>query len=98
MVNSMLSSEGLPNWSEIEDKGVTFISRSFLFDDYASVMSFAKGVAELADDNDHHPRMVIEWGEVRVDWWTHTSKGLEQQDFMMAEKTDALFEEQNQKI
>ena len=39
-------------------------------------------------------RAVSEWGKVTVNWWTHKIKGLHKNDFIMAAKTDRLYEYQ----
>ena len=45
-------------------------------------------VAKLADEADHHPRIVIEWGKVTIDWWTHAIGGLHRNDFVMAARVN----------
>jgi 4a-hydroxytetrahydrobiopterin dehydratase len=35
--------------------------------------------------------IVTEWGRVKVSWWTHKIKGLHQNDFIMAAKTNELY-------
>ena len=35
---------------------------------------------------------VAEWGKATVTWWTHTIKGLHQNDFVMAARSDAAYE------
>ena len=47
--------------------------------------------SEIAEQEDHHPRIVTEWGRVAVQWWTHVISGLHRNDFIMAAKTDELF-------
>ena len=43
---------------------------------------------ELAEEAEHHPAILTEWGKVTVQWWTHKIKGLHRNDFIMAAKTD----------
>ncbi len=35
--------------------------------------------------------LLTEWDSVEVSWWSHKIKGLHKNDFIMAAKTDALF-------
>jgi 4a-hydroxytetrahydrobiopterin dehydratase len=35
----------------------------------------------------------LTWGKVSVEWWTHNIKGLHENDFIMAAKTDQAYEE-----
>ena len=54
---------------------------------------FTNKVAKLAEEEDHHPEIVLEWGNVTVSWWSHKIKGLHKNDFICASKTDDLFKE-----
>jgi 4a-hydroxytetrahydrobiopterin dehydratase len=78
-------------WQLIEADGMRRLDRVFKFEDFAGAMAFASRVGAAADEDDHHPRITVEWGRVNVTWWTHKIKGLHRNDFIMAAKTDALF-------
>ena len=45
----------------------------------------------MAEENDHHPKLVLEWGEVEVRWWSHKIQGLHKNDFICCLKTDEIF-------
>ena len=62
----------------------------FNFDSYLQALDFAKAVALLAEEEDHHPKIVLEWGRVEVHWWSHKIKGLHKNDFICAAKTDQI--------
>jgi len=83
----------IPDWLLINADAVLQLSRTFSFVDYASAVSFTNSVADLADSEDHHPAMLLEWGKVNVTWWTHKIGGLHKNDFIAAAKTDLLFKE-----
>ena len=51
---------------------------------------FTNKVAALAEKEDHHPEITLEWGKVTVIWWSHKIKGLHKNDFICAAKTDDL--------
>ena len=59
---------------------------------YKDSLNFTNKVAELAEVEDHHPEIVLEWGNVTVSWWSHKIKGLHKNDFICASKTDDLFQ------
>jgi 4a-hydroxytetrahydrobiopterin dehydratase len=80
----------VPEWNVIEIEGIKRLERSFKFKDYVGAMGFTTQVAMIAQAEDHHPRLVTEWGNVTVQWWTHTVKGLHMNDFIMAARTDEL--------
>jgi 4a-hydroxytetrahydrobiopterin dehydratase len=79
-----------PNWQVIEVDGIKRLQRAFKFKNFTEALAFTNQVGALAEAEDHHPTLVTEWGKVTVTWWTHKIKGLHQNDFIMAAKTDAL--------
>jgi len=83
----------VPDWSVVEKDGVDRLKRSFDFDDFAQALAFTNRVGEAAEEADHHPAILTEWGEVTVTWWTHKIGGLHRNDFIMAAKTDRLYEQ-----
>jgi 4a-hydroxytetrahydrobiopterin dehydratase len=85
----------LPEWEIVEEDGVKHLRRVFKFPDFAQALSFANDIGEAAEGEDHHPRLVVAWGKMVVEWWTHAINGLHRNDFVMAAKTDTLFEQQS---
>ncbi len=79
------------DWSLIKDKGVEKLSCAFVTKRYKNSLKFTNQVAELAESVNHHPLIIVEYGMVTVQWWSHNIKGLHQNDFIMAAKTSALF-------
>lgn len=77
-------------WHVIEMEGIKRLQRVFIFKTYARSLEFTNTVASIAEEEDHHPLIVLEWGRVTVQWWTHVVKGLHKNDFIMAAKTDEL--------
>ena len=80
----------IPDWQPITEDSVLMLRRVFKFDDYQESLEFTKKVAALADEEDHHPAILLEWGKVEVTWWTHKIGGLHKNDFIAAAKTDTL--------
>lgn len=80
----------VPEWKIVEQDGVLRLERMFKFKNYAQSVDFTNRVAAIAEEQDHHPLIVLEWGRVTVQWWTHVVKGLHKNDFIMAAKTDEL--------
>ena len=81
----------LPYWQIIEVDGVPQLQRLFSFDNFMDAMNFAQHIAALAEQYDHHPAILIEWGKCQVNWWTHKINGLHQNDFILAAHSDRLF-------
>ena len=78
------------DWEIIEVEGIKRLQREFKFKNFAEALSFTNRVGALAEEEDHHPALLTEWGVVTVTWWTHAVKGLHKNDFIMAVKVDAL--------
>ena len=76
-------------WFLIEEP-INKIQKIFSFKSYKDSVDFSNKVASLADDEDHHPQIILEWGKVTVIWWSHKIKGLHKNDFICAAKTDKL--------
>lgn len=83
--------EEISLWGVQQVDGVKQLARIFEFKDFESALAFANVVGQLAEEENHHPKIVVEWGKVEVVWWTHKIKGLHKNDFIMAAKTDKLY-------
>ncbi len=86
----------IPEWQIVEREGEQRLERAFTFPDFAQALAFTMRVGELAEEEDHHPQIVLEWGKVTVEWWTHKIRGLHRNDFIMASKTDLIYEQLTQ--
>ena len=81
----------IPEWKPITEESMLRLQRVFEFQDYSSAVRFTNKVADLAEQEDHHPAILLEWGKVQVTWWTHKILGLHKNDFIAAAKTDLIF-------
>lgn len=75
-----------PDWRVVND----MLERTFAFGDFHRTMAFANTVAAIADSEDHHPQMLIEYGRCTVRFNTHSAGGVTRNDFICAAKVDAL--------
>jgi 4a-hydroxytetrahydrobiopterin dehydratase len=80
----------IPTWEVVEQNAILLLQREFQFRNFAEALAFTNKVAALAEAQDHHPRIVTEWGRVTIQWWTHVIHGLHRNDFVMAAKTDTI--------
>ncbi len=80
----------LPEWAVEYSDGVPILTRQYSFKDFAAALAFTNKVGDLAEEEQHHPAILTEYGKVTVKWWTHKIKGLHTNDFIMAAKTDQL--------
>ena len=81
----------IPEWSIVERDAIPRLERVFKFKNFVEALAFTNRVGELAEQEDHHPALLTEYGKVTVTWWTHAIKGLHRNDFVMAAKCDELY-------
>ncbi|HKK61262.1 MAG TPA: 4a-hydroxytetrahydrobiopterin dehydratase [Bacteroidales bacterium] len=66
------------------------ITKEFNFVNFKHTMTFVNNVAEISEDEGHHPVMLVEYGKVRIEIWTHAIDGLSENDFILAAKIDKI--------
>ena len=81
----------VPEWQVKEVDGVKRLERVFKFKNFAQALEFTNKIGAIAEEEDHHPMIITEYGRVTVTWWTHIIKGLHKNDFIMAAKTDDVY-------
>lgn len=74
------------DWKLEEDN----ISRHFTFKDFKEAMVFVNRVADIANEENHHPDISIFYNKVDIKLSTHAVKGLSENDFILAAKIDKL--------
>jgi 4a-hydroxytetrahydrobiopterin dehydratase len=88
----------VPEWTVAEVDGVRRLRREFKLPDFRAALSFANEVGELAELESHHPDLHVAWGRVLVETWTHAIRGLHRNDFILAAKTDEIYERMQKKV
>lgn len=83
--------EKTPGWQMKDVEGFPRLERQYKFKNFTQAMAFSGKVAEFAEKQKHHPSLLTEWGKVTVGWWTHDVGGLHANDFLSAQRTDAVF-------
>ncbi len=66
------------------------IMRTWMFPDFAQAMIFVNSVADIAEEQGHHPDIYIWYNKVELKLSTHSIKGLSENDFIVAAKIDEL--------
>jgi len=64
--------------------------RTFKFPDFKSALALVNHVGEVAEQQGHHPDILLAWGKVEITLWTHSAGGLTESDFILAAKIDQL--------
>jgi 4a-hydroxytetrahydrobiopterin dehydratase len=73
-------------WTENEGA----LERTFTFQNFRDALEFTNRVGELAEAENHHPDIAINYNRVTLRWWTHTAGGITDRDRDLAEKTSGL--------
>ena len=74
----------IPEW-ELEKNQ---IERTFEFDDFVDAIDFVDRVAEVVEEEEHHPDIDIRYNKVRLTVSTHSKGGLTELDFNLAERIE----------
>ena len=77
----------VPQWTAPNEH---HLRREFRFPDFQQALDFVNRVGAVAEQQGHHPDMLLSWGKVEVTLWTHKIDGLTESDFIMAAKIDRL--------
>jgi 4a-hydroxytetrahydrobiopterin dehydratase len=77
----------VPGWKAVDEHHIT---RIFTFPDFKQALEFVNRVGAVAEQQGHHPDILLTWGKVEITLWTHKINGLSESDFIMAAKIDRL--------
>jgi 4a-hydroxytetrahydrobiopterin dehydratase len=81
---------GLDGWKLWGDGDTLAIEKTFRFASYLQTLAFANAVAFLAEQQDHHPDMLLTYKSCSVRWRSHDVAGISHRDFRCAALVDAL--------
>ncbi len=77
----------LDGWNCVDEHHLV---KSYKFKDFKQALSFVNDVGHLAEEEGHHPDILLFWGRVELKIWTHKIDGLSENDFVLADKCDAV--------
>ena len=66
------------------------LARTFNFKDFVQTMKFVNKVAEIAEQEQHHPDLSISYNVLSIELTTHAIEGLSENDFILAAKIDEI--------
>jgi 4a-hydroxytetrahydrobiopterin dehydratase len=82
----------LDGWKLYGDGPEVAIEKTFHFDGYLQTMAFVNAVAFIAERQDHHPEIVVQYKACSVRFRTHVIQGISIRDFECAAQVDALLQ------
>jgi 4a-hydroxytetrahydrobiopterin dehydratase len=78
----------VPQWKVVNEHHLV---RNYSFPDFRQALAFVNKVGELAEQQGHHPDILLAWGKAEISIWTHKIDGLTESDFILAAKIDQLY-------
>ena len=75
---------GIEGWNEVDGA----LERTFELPSFLDALAFVNRVGELAEAENHHPAIAIDYRQVTLRWWTHTAGGITERDRELAAKTN----------
>ncbi|MHB9132850.1 MAG: 4a-hydroxytetrahydrobiopterin dehydratase [Armatimonadota bacterium] len=76
----------VPGWT-LKDHS---LEREFTFKNFREAMGFVNSVADIAEQQGHHPDIYISYNKVKLELWTHKAGGLTRNDFILAVMINGL--------
>ena len=67
------------------------LHRTYSFNDFMGALEFANAVGAIAEEQGHHPDLLVAWGRCGIEIWTHKIDGLADADFILAAKADRAY-------
>lgn len=71
---------------------VGHLERVFLLKNFVDSLGLAVKLGEVAETSGHHPDLLISYGQLRAEIWSHQINGLSRADFVLAAKIDEAAE------
>ena len=80
----------VPGWSVAQPDGHFKLTRAVRFKGFMPGVALVDRIAEIAEQEGHHPDLHLAYGSLVIDLTTHAAGGLTDNDFVMAAKIDRL--------
>ncbi len=77
----------VPGWEVVNGH---HLHRAFSFPDFKGALAFVNRVGDVAEQQGHHPDILLGWGKAEITIWTHKIDGLTESDFILAAKISKL--------
>jgi len=75
----------IEGWQVVENH---HLAKRYALDNFAQALALVNRIGSIAEEQGHHPDLVLAWGRVEVKIWTHKIDGLTESDFILAAKCD----------
>ena len=77
----------LPEWQVVNEH---HLYRIFRFPDFQQALHFVNLAGAIAEEQGHHPDILLAWGRAEITTYTHKIDGLTENDFILAARIDGI--------
>jgi 4a-hydroxytetrahydrobiopterin dehydratase len=70
--------------------GEHHLHKVFRFPDFKKALDFVNRAGAIAEEQSHHPDILLAWGKAEITIFTHKIDGLTESDFVLAAKIDRV--------
>ena len=78
----------LAGWDAVENH---HLKKRYTFPDFQQALNFVNRAGHIAEEQGHHPDILLAWGRAEVTIYTHKINGLTESDFVLAAKIDRVY-------
>lgn len=83
--------EQVGGWELATEGDILKLHRAWKVKNFVKGLEFLQLVAAVAEEEGHHPDLhLVGWNNVKIDVWTHSVRGLTDNDFILAAKINNL--------
>uniref|UniRef100_A0A0E0C5N7 4a-hydroxytetrahydrobiopterin dehydratase n=1 Tax=Oryza meridionalis TaxID=40149 RepID=A0A0E0C5N7_9ORYZ len=83
--------EQVAGWELAAEGDILKLHRAWKVKNFVKGLEFLQLVASVAEEEGHHPDLhLVGWNNVKIDVWTHSVRGLTDNDFILAAKINNL--------
>jgi 4a-hydroxytetrahydrobiopterin dehydratase len=75
------------SWPTVDEH----LHHTFTFSSYLAGVAFASKVADIAEDMDHHPDILIQWRKVTLSIRTHSKQAITALDYTFQDRCNSLY-------
>lgn len=75
------------HWNVVKEH---HLEKEYIFQDFRQALIFTNKIGEVAEKEGHHPDILLSYGKVKIQLWTHKIDGLSESDFVFAAKCDEV--------
>ncbi len=79
----------LPGW-QVQNNA---LAREYAAQSYLDGLARLNVIAQLSEDADHHPELILAWGKLTIRFWTHTVQGITALDLELARQVETILQQ-----